>query len=323
MLKSTDLLHWDAAEPLWAPHARYACDCPQLVHHLDRWYLFSLGRNTLYRIADSPAGPWRRSPRPDLDWQGTFAGSRMAYDGRRWVTFPFLCAHQGNNEFADIINGEVYAIPRQLDFHADGSITERPVEEVVAAMRAWPGISPSPLAEAKTLSGRWDTNTAGEARSMDESGTLLLPNVPANFYFEADLTFSRKDMDANLLLRMDEGLTRGYELSLKPAEGVVTFRPLAFWDNRRMLLCRPVSLPLDRPVKLRVFLSGTVFEAFVDDRVALSSRIYEHCDGKLALDVVDAPGVFSHILIRGLQGDSHDIAPQGVSIDSHLQEQSR
>ena len=111
-------------------------------------------------------------------------------------------------------------------------------------------------------------------------------------------------MDANLLFRVDPALTRGYELSLRPAERLISLRPISVWENRRALLTRPWSPRPDGMVQLRVFIHGTAFEAFVDDQIAVSSRIYEHAGGKLALEFVDGAGVFSSLLLRRFQNDS-------------------
>ena len=303
LYKSRDLLAWQAAEPLWAPSVGARHECPQVIQEDGQWYLFTLLRETQYRVAESLEGPWLRPSRSYLGPHTVLVGSRLASDGKRWVSFPFLCARQGNQDFGDIVQAEVYAVPRQLDFYPDGRITERPVTELIEAMHALPAIDP--LADVATLSGRWDVDMNG-ARSVGGNGTLLLKNGPADLYFEADVTLPTANMEASILVRADSELTRGYKLWLQPQEGLVSLRPFSYWDRDRALLTQRADLPIGRPFKVRVFLSGTVMEAFVDDRVVLSSRVYKFKDGFVALDVVDGAAVFEEIVIRRLAGDNHD-----------------
>ena len=82
LAKSSDLLHWKLAPPLWSPHIGPHTDCPQLSEHDGRWYLFYLQRNTRYRVADSPSGPFTRPPIRNL---GTvLAAGSIRHLSRDW-----------------------------------------------------------------------------------------------------------------------------------------------------------------------------------------------------------------------------------------------
>jgi len=274
-----------------------------VIRHADRWYLFNLQRETQYRVANSLDGPWLRPPTPRVGSHVTLAGSRLASDGHRWVSFPFLCALENHQDFGDVVQAEVYAIPRQLDFHANGGITERAIPEVIEALQAGPVIEPFTL--ASVVSGKWEYQE-NDARCLGSNGTLLLLNKAADFYFDAEVTLPTADMEISVLLRADPELTRGYRLSLQPKEGLASFRSFSYWDRDPVLLTQRVTLPINRPFKLQIVLSGTVMEAFINDRVSLSSRVYKYTEGVLALDVADGGAIFENILIRRLAGDNHE-----------------
>ena len=229
--KSSNLLDWRAAEPLWAAGLGPRHECPQVIRENGRWYLFDIERQDQYRVAKSLAGPWLRPINPYLGPHTALAGSHLTSDGKRWVSFPFLCAQQGKDDFGEVVQAEVYAIPRQLDFHADGSITERPIQELIRAMHALAPVPP--LSKTTTLSGSW--NLKEQAAISAHTGTLLLSNVPSDCYFEADVTLETRHMEAAILLRADAGLTKGYRLELRPEESIVAFRPFSFWDRDRIL----------------------------------------------------------------------------------------
>jgi beta-fructofuranosidase len=301
LFKSRNLFDWQAAEPLWAPGLGPRHECPQVIRHAGRWYLFILMRETQYRVAESLQGPWLRPPTPCVSPHTVLAGSRLASDGHRWISFPFMCALENNQDFGDVVQAEVYAIPRQLDFHADGSITERAVPEVIEALKAQPVIEP--FAHAAVVSKKWEYQT-NHAQCLGPNGTLLLLNEAADFYFEAEVTLPTADMECSVLLRADTEFTRGYKISLQPRQGLASFRGFSYWDRDPVILTQHISLPIDRPFTFRIVLSGTVMEAFIDDRISLSSRVYKYPQGALALDVVDGVAIFKNVLIRRLAGDN-------------------
>ncbi|MCX6924666.1 MAG: GH32 C-terminal domain-containing protein [Verrucomicrobia bacterium] len=300
--KSPNLLDWRAAEPLWAPGLGPRHECPQVIREKGRWYLFDIERQDQYRVAKSLTGPWLRPASPYLGPHTALAGSHLTSDGKRWVSFPFLCAQQGKDDFGEVVQAEVYAIPRQLDFHADDSITERPIQELIQAMHALAPVPP--LTKTTTLSGSWDLKE--HAAISEHTGTLLLNNVPSDCYFEADVTLGTRQMEAAILLRVDAALTRGYRLELRPEEGIVALRPFSFWDRDRILVSGRIDLPTGSPFKIRIFLSGTVVETFIADRLALSSRVYRHPEGHVALAVNDGAATFRNLVVRRLCGDNHE-----------------
>ena len=68
-----------------------------------------------------------------------------------------------------------------------------------------------------------------------------------------------------------------------------------------------VQRPLDprhfswrRPVRVQLFVCGTVAEVFVDNRVALVTRMYNHRDGGLALFVEDGEASFESLTLKAL-----------------------
>jgi len=308
LAKSKDLYHWELAKPLWAPSIGPHADCPQLFRQGERWYLTYLQRHARYRVADSLSGPWRRAPVRDLGTMNPLAGSRPATDGRRWISFPFIGIPDGTPKEKELgignYKGGPLAVPRQWEFHADGSITLRPADEVIQAMHAAPGGDREPLDGARSRVGRWELPEERTARSLDPlGGTLVLPDPPLDFYFEADVSFASEETDVHLLMNSDPGLTRGYQLSLHPDRDLATLRPLSYWDgvSTRVLETQSVKLVPNRPVKLRVFRSGPILECFIDDRATLTHLLYRHNGGNLALEFRDGCGTFSDVFIRRLE----------------------
>jgi hypothetical protein len=108
-------------------------------------------------------------------------------------------------------------------------------------------------------------------------------------------------MDAHVLLRVDEELTRGYQLILHPHTAQVGIRGVSLPDVDRVMVYRAAQLHVGRPNKLRLFLCGSVLEVFVNDQLSLTTRVYEHGSGKIGLEVRDGAGAFENVTIRKLQ----------------------
>ncbi len=297
---SADLLHWHLEPPLWAPHIGPHTDCPQLLRHLDRWYLFYLQRNTRVRVAGAPTGPFRRPPVRNLGTALANAGSRPAWDGRRWLTFPFIARLSEESDYGDWQYGGPLAIPRELVFAPDGSVGDRPAEEILAAISALPDPG-DPLAGAQSVTGAW---TLGERRAVStgaDGGTLLLPALPADVYLESVVILDTPDSDFHLLLRAEPSFMSGYQLALHPRAGQVSLRPISQWDVDRVLVSRTANIPVRQPLTVRVFLCGSALEVFLDDRCSLTARLYRHRAGMPGLEFRDGTGTVSDCRWRLLE----------------------
>ncbi|MCH2374327.1 MAG: GH32 C-terminal domain-containing protein [Planctomycetes bacterium] len=53
-------------------------------------------------------------------------------------------------------------------------------------------------------------------------------------------------------------------------------------------------------MRVQLFVCGTVAEVFVDNRVALVTRMYNHRDGGLALFVEDGEASFESLTLKAL-----------------------
>lgn len=232
------------------------------------------------------------------------AGSRPAWDGRRWISFPFIVEIDNKTDLGQWGYGGPLAVPRQWDFQADGSITQRPAEEIVSAMTApGPEGARAPLDGAQTLVGQWELAYGATARSTHpHGGTLLLGEWPEAFYLEADVTLDAEDAEFHLLFNTAPDLLQGYQLSLCPRQDVVELRPISKWDIDRVLETAPISIEAQRPVKLRVFRHGSILEVFVADRATLTHRLYSQRGGRLALEFRDTSGCVTNLLARRLNG---------------------
>jgi len=302
LAKSSDLLNWQLCPPLWSPQNGPHMDCPQLLQAAGRWWLLHLQRNTRYRVCDTPTGPYRRSAPRNLGTPLLAAGSRPGFDGKRWIAFPFVARQKDESEAGDFEYGGPLAIPRQLSFHSRGVVTERVADEVLAAIRALPDPG-NPFPSSTLIAGQWKvTGTEAECQSL-AGGLLLLSSLPANFYLEFDLTMSHQDSDFHLRLRATPDLLHGYQLALHPRTRHVSLRPISQWDLDRVMVSRSASITIGKPLKIRVFLAGSILEVFLGDRISLTARLYARREGLTGFEFRDGSGVVRNVRWQVLAGE--------------------
>ena len=302
LAKSADLLNWELHPPLWSPRVGPHCDCPQLLEAAGCWWLLYLQRNTRYRMCDQPAGPFRRTVTRNLGTALAAAGSRPAFDGKRWISFPFVGRQKDESDTGDFEYAGPLAIPRELKFSARGGVTERPADEVIAAIRALsdPG---DPFPASTSVTGRWVFSTgsrAGVESTSPDGGLLLLSALPSDVYLEFDLALPQKDSDFHLLLRATPDLLHGYQLALHPRTGQASLRPISIWDIDRVMVSRSVTIPTGKHFKVRVFLSGSILEVFLGDNVSLTARLYARREGLIGVEFRDGVGAIRNVEWRSL-----------------------
>jgi beta-fructofuranosidase len=307
LAKSSDLWRWRLQDPLWAPGIHPHCDCPQLSRIGERWYLLYLARQTRYRVADDPAGPFERPPARDLYTRLAAAGSRPAFDGRRWIAWP-LVFHK-TAELGEWLYGGPLAIPRQIDARQDGVLVEQPLPEMVRAMRALPEPDTGPLSQAQVISGEWSLPGLRQARCEAESGgALLLAPLGPDLYVEMDVLLGRENMEAHVLLRTDTRLERGYKLGIYPRERRISLRQNDVLAN--VICSRPVTVDTSAPVNIKLFMCGSILEVFVGNQTSLTERLYDFDEGRLALYVRDGRADFKNITVRELSSRERSAGPR-------------
>ncbi|MCY2962308.1 MAG: hypothetical protein NT069_01425 [Planctomycetota bacterium] len=300
---SKDLISWQQRPPV-AGGYRLTPECPDMFPIGNRWYLIvSPSENvTVYRTADTPAGPWSEEPYQALDTPILYAAKRM-FDGRRHVLTGWLRDLEGDRDDGAFRWGGTQSIPREVYAGNDGELLTRPVPEVVAVFDKTVFRSKDP---EKTLSdSKVTVLPSGELKlNGAATGSRVSWPAPDNYLLDATLRL-RMDTECALVFRDGPGLESGYRLILRPAQGEVELRGDKFRYRR------PVSLPTDHLITIRAFVLGTTIECFVNDAHALSCRAYERTGGRLGLQVAGAGVAVEDLVIKTTTADFEAAIPNG------------
>lgn len=283
LLTSPDLEVWTPEdEPLYAPGDMFCPECPELFSLPNgKWYLVysrfhAPNPGTVYRMADSPQGPFR-TPRDGsfgrLDARRWYAAKScpQAGDPNKRVYFGWIadrCAEDGK-----WLWGGDLGIPREVSADSEGMLRIAPAQETL------PDFAAACPAHVQLL-------------SIGKTSTIF-PKELAHLQFETDAVISIdiRTCDAvsfGFLFDADSEL-KGHRLKFTPTGSTYSVTLLTdivplddFWgDQYNLHVTRPVDGPetarhdqvvIKEPVIL--FLRGPLIELFVGGR-SISSRLFE------------------------------------------------
>ena len=271
---SENLLDWEVQpKPLYVPGTTFCPECPEMWTAGGRWYLvfsrFSEDVGTIYRVADSPRGPFR-VPADD------------ALGGRRWYAAKSAPLSDGSRVFFGWVHdfvaegrpcwlwGGDFAAPRVVTPDAHGELSVRL----------------HPAVEAMFADGS-ATETKLEAIGGEAHATAT-DDLPETCLIRAEFSVADNPAAFGLALAENDDL-EGWFVTFDRKRGFVTLarepRPLDdFWAD---LTGRPATdRNVDGPIvaeapystesggrALTVLLDDEILEVYIDARRALTHRI--------------------------------------------------
>jgi beta-fructofuranosidase len=271
---SKDLKTWQVRDPLYAPGLYYTHECPDLFKMGDWWYLvfseFSERLVTRYRMARSLSGPWLTPDDDQFDGRAFYA-AKTASDGRQRYIFGWNPTREGEKDYGMWHWGGNLAVHEVIQ-RSDGTLRVQ---------------IPSSVDEAFTHAQPVKLQTSlGKYSEIDQGLVLSAPgtfaaaaygNMPERCKIEATLSFIEPTRAGGIMLRASDDLEKAYYIRLEPTRNRLVFdmwpRPgdVPFMPE----LERPISVAPDQPVKIKVIVDGTCCEIYVDDQIALSTRLYD------------------------------------------------
>jgi sucrose-6-phosphate hydrolase SacC (GH32 family) len=284
LFKSKDLLNWTQHDPIFMDPSRGHGSCPQLIEKGGRWYLPMLDYPTWYYVANDPYGPWKLGG--FYHTKRMSAASRWGTDSKRWLGWGFFTTDDTPEGDLDWEGYGPMCVGRELVFNKDGSLGVRPIPELVEALRESEGHAYL-YACAKIRSGRWAIDPGKKQfRCTGGQGGVLMLDLPEknpNYYFEADVELSTEQTKVDIVVRAGEGFDSGYRIAVEPDKQVAAIRHFTSYDG----VFDGMTHVSDDGTSFRVkaFVYDGIIEVFVDGRTALSTRVAERSNNRVAIDV--------------------------------------
>lgn len=303
--RSDDLASWRFDGEFWAPGRYVAVECPEVFQFGGRWYLvyseFSDRFATRYRVGASPEGPWVSPDLDTVDGRAFYAAKSLELDGLRYFA-GWIPTREGETDDGAWQWAGQLAVHEALPL-ADGTLAFR----LPRALRRSFG---KPMrTEFVDAAGTWTrdgTHTSADAR---EQLAVTVAPVPADpFVLELTVDFDEDVVECGVILRSTPDGAEGYQIRLEPRRGRMVFDR---WPRRRTgegqwQISGDVAhaVELERPAalapgehRLQIVVEGTALVAYLDDRVALSARMYDRRSGGVGLFVGEGRAAFTDISV--------------------------
>lgn len=294
---SDDLWNWSDDTALYSPWSIICPECPEMFKMGEYWYLsfshFGENAKTTYRVAKSCHGPFRVPKLPGFDGRRYYAAKSLSDGKRRFQWGNIYEREELNNKGRWTYAGDM-AIPRELVQLSDGDLAVKVVPEVVESF------SEKLSYEFISKMGEW--KTAGESLKTDARSSFSYGFFKEDSYDAVLLKTHLLHTDGNaafgILMKSADDLSPSWELVFEPDRHRVAISryPMAldpFWVSLNPKIDvppmevdgpkhveRPMEFNEDEEIEVKVFVDGSCVEAFVNDRLALSYRIYEPLNRK-------------------------------------------
>jgi beta-fructofuranosidase len=267
---SPDLLHWTYLHPLIEGPSS-GRDAVNAVDTGDMWEcpdFFSLGNKHVLLISTMGKVRWK---------VGTYANQRFTAEKEGVVDW-----------------GSYYAAKSMLDPDGNrllwGWIPEtRTDAELLAA--GWAGVMSLPRVMSLNANGELQTEVSPIVRSLRASHTRISSDQSAATREKVLNELRIRDLCAELEIELRPKNER-FELHLQSDEGDFVTISSSNENNARQLQVNSVTAPLSgyggAPIRLHIFLDGSVVELFANDTTSMTARVYRKTSGPLRLKLDDA-----------------------------------
>ena len=243
---SDDLYHWTPQPVLIKTESSF--DCPHIFQSNGRWFVISAG--LVYTSADQAVGSYAAALKPF--GAGLLEVPKGCDDGKRHIIWGWMWDHQYFTDEGAGTWGGTLSMAREIYAAQDGSLRQRPVQEVINYFN-------KPVAKIKP--------------------ELTVPTklkVPKDYmmHFNAQLA---ADSTLSVRFREQAGATEsGYLLTVNPQSGVIELKN-KYGKSARFV----ADLNPSQPVDVRVFVIGDIIECFINDSYAVSLHAYDYKSGLL------------------------------------------
>lgn len=285
LCKSRDLVNWTCEEPFYAPEMYVTMECPEVFRMGSWWYLvfstFSDRFTTHYRMAKTLDGPWE-IPKDDVfDTRADYA-IKTASDGQRRFAFGWIASKAGNSDYGPWEWGGTM-VAHEIVQEEDGTLRVKPTEAMKNFYdQVWP---------VKDLCYYHCTakEEAGETTIQSETlGAVLFP-VPEQG-FELELTMiPGKSAEAGVALHTDTGMENGYFLRMDLSGHTAAWdmwprsvQGAYQWQIKGDVPCQVETsrkLPASDTYHIRIFREDDLCVLYINDCMAMSTRMYDHKGG--------------------------------------------
>lgn len=295
MLVSKDLHKWELREPFYMPELYYAHECPDLFKIGD-WYYhvfseFSRYHVTRYVMSKSLKGPWI-TPRNDKFDGRAFYAAKTVSDGKHRYVIGWNPTKM-NDKDDGLWQWGGNLVAHEVIQNEDGTLRVKMIDTIDKAFDKG-----EQLQFADRLGAKVDLKrvvSPGGAftayQDIDNSGTYRI---------DVDFTFEEGTERVGLLLNNSVEKDAGYGFFVEPLMQRLVFEQFPVFPQYSFVsvyLERPITLIPNKLNHLKVIVEDNMATAYLNDEVALSTRMYDFCSKKIGV-LVHGTASFKNIIFK-------------------------
>lgn len=290
--------NWQLKNPVYTLPQYFIPETPQIFKWGNYWYLVfsenSIENVTRYRYASSSEGPWQKPLNDKLDGEYMYA-AKVETDGNNHFLFGWCPTKAGGADFGNREFGGNLVV-HQLMQNANGTLN------VVI-----PGMLEKPFTKNESLGlviKEKQISLVGNNVSFKNSGAdgLILFNRMAGAHMiTATVSPLKAGATFGLLFGMDKAINNSkyYKINFSEANDLVSGLAI---NNKVPKEEGKINLALEpgKTYQLKVIIDGSVCVVYIDNKVALTSRIYSINNNQWGLYASAGGAAFNNIQLYGL-----------------------
>ena len=313
---SSDLKRWEYREPLYAPATNQSAhECPDIFKIGEWWYLtysvYTDRFQTLYRMSKSPHGPWI-TPNVDTFDTRCFYAAKHGTNGTEDFMYGWNPRREKNiwKFNPQEAHGMDYntwdwggtMIVHKLIQREDGTLCVSPPTAVDQAFSKQVALEWSPI------NGEWQVkDCSASVESLYGYASLLMNRVQTCCKLEMDIHFTKTPREFGIALQLDSDFAMGYYLLFEPNRGRVQYKTglRMFEDGGKMFPYdveqeRPFTCEPGRTYHVRLFIQDSILLLYLDDSIALGTRMFDRSGGRFGLFVSEGSACFDNVQLNVL-----------------------
>lgn len=288
--KSSDLVNWSYAEPFYSPKMYITMECPEVFRMGEYWYLvfstFSDQFTTHYRYSKSLSGPWLIPEDDVFDTRANYA-IKTASDGKKRYAFGWIASKFGADDFGPWEWGGTMAFHELIQDPESGLLRTVPTK----ALKDFYQTAAEPVSP-----DCYNCSLSPEGDISSETLGAILYDIPEDC-FSVELEFEAANVhEFGIALHTDKGLETGYFLRMNRS------RNQAAWDmwprsekgfyqwqikgDVPYQIETARKLPQGKRFKLFLIREDDICVVYINDEVAMSTRMYRYKGGKAGIYVI-------------------------------------
>ena len=318
LYRSKNLKDWTYYGPIYSPGHTNCPECPEMYKMGGHWYLsysrFSEFVNTIYRVSESPFGPWRKPKKDGIGGRRFYAAKSMQNDDGRRFYFGWAHDRAEQSDKGEWYWGGTFCIPHEVVPTENGELNVKlpcEYEHIFDKAVNWKYISV--LGNAKDYGEKTITLNALEScsygflRHTEESYMLTCKIVPRETYDTFGILLkSDKEASGCLFLEFDKAMQRVSFLNLPMGvdpfwvQSCQAVPPATEPGPDGVRVCeKTMQIEDGNAIDVKIIVDHDMIEAFIDEQIAFTYRIYAKPEFETGIIAQDSNVEFYNLSISG------------------------